>query len=163
MPPPASAPTVHAAPGTPGKGPGTPGGKRVTWQTPPRSLHQMPFGEGRDQVEDAPANAAPPQRLMSAMEPPAPVSVQAPAPAGREEATQPAVVEPQPAATSKSPPEAAAVGGGRPSGFASQLEAQLAALEAGADLDVIERALAAEDQAAKAAEDAALAALASLG
>ena len=97
------------------------------------------------------------------MEPPAPVSVQAPAPAGCEEAMQPAVVEPQPAATSKSPPEAAAVGGGRPSGFASQLEAQLAALEAGADLDVIERALAAEDQAAKAAEDAALAALASLG
>lgn len=50
-----------------------------------------------------------------------------------------------------------------PSFLASQLSRSLEALDSGFDLDVVERALAAEDKAAKAAEAAALAAVASLG
>ena len=49
---------------------------------------------------------------------------------------------------------------GEPSRLAAQLSASLAALEAGADFDAVERALAEEEAAAAAAEAAALAAAA---
>ena len=52
---------------------------------------------------------------------------------------------------------------GAPSRLAAQLQAGLAALEAGEDFDMVERALAKEDAAARAAEEAALAAIARLG